>query len=278
MFSVLLRQSLHGEDMLRVNWSSSSKLKFYASQQWLPGAVALVGYQAFFPARFWPMHQARSLIYSRWNGPSHSKMKAFLVPLLWLLQPGNHSQAFFPRLMHSLHQSWAEFTIKVESNLFAMAFPSLWVSSVYWKRFWVPSSDQAHKRVWEWWVWFKKCMIRRTWQHGIYSSLLWDSLVCFFHINLIDFIKIDRLEELALLIIILSYFITIYEREKVQLQRKAFTDLRLGWLQQNITKYLSEMITKFPAFILIWFISDMAHIVMGCNNSCRQIMKHADLI
>lgn len=118
---------------LRVNWSSSIKLKFYASQHWLAGAVALVGYHAFFPARIWPMRQARSLIYSRWNGPSHSEMKAFLVPLLWLLQPGNHSQAFLSRLMHSPHQSWAEFTIKVESNLFSMAFPSLWVSSVYWK-------------------------------------------------------------------------------------------------------------------------------------------------
>lgn len=64
---------------LRVNQSSFSKLKFCASQQCLSGAIALVGYQAFFPARFWPMCQARSLIYSRWNGPSDSKMKAFLV-------------------------------------------------------------------------------------------------------------------------------------------------------------------------------------------------------
>lgn len=167
--------------ILRVDWSSSCKLKFYASQQWLAGAVALVGYQAFFPARFWPTHQARSVIYSRWNGPSHSEIKAFLVPLLWLLQPGNHSQAFLPRLMHSPHQSWAEFTIKVESNLFAMAFSSLWFSSAYWKRSWVLSSDQAHKGRREWQVRFKKCMIRRRWQHDIYSSLLWDSFVCFFH-------------------------------------------------------------------------------------------------
>lgn len=232
-FNVNCVGSVMVHHILGINWSSSSKLKFYASQQWLAGAVALVGYQAFFPARFWPTHQACSVIYSRWNGPSHSEMKAFLVPLLWLLQPGNHSQAFLPRLMHSPHQSWAEFTIKVESNLFAMAFPSLWVSSVYWKRSWVLSSDQAHKRELRMMGPIQKVhdKANMTAWHLFFTS------VRFFSANMTSS---DRLEALTRLIF-LSHFIRIgsvteksFYRFKVWMTRTKHNQI-LFWNYHNIS-------------------------------------------
>lgn len=131
----------------------------------LSSASAEAGYQAFFPAWFWPC----TLIYSQWTGPPRPEMKASLVLLLWLPWPGTRSAASLTILLHSPHQSRTESTMKMESNLFTEAFPSLGVSPAPLKGSWVLSSGWAHKGAWEWQVQFKDCTVRRTWLCGIYS-------------------------------------------------------------------------------------------------------------
>lgn len=92
---------------LRVNWSSTSKLKFYASQQWLAGAVARLDTRPSSQHDFglcvrhalWSIHGGMVLLIPKWK-PSlslcygYSSLPTILKPssLDWCIPHISHEQ------------------------------------------------------------------------------------------------------------------------------------------------------------------------------------------